>query len=101
MMKYPFHNPINATGGKTASTLHFLTKYLFFERRFKMFNLTDLVKETIDECISEDDVKEAICDYLANYDFKSVIDDVVESELDSMSDEINDRIARIVKEMII
>lgn len=66
-----------------------------------MFNVTDLLKETISEFISEEDVKGAICEYLANYDFKSVIDDVVERELDEIMDDINEIIARTVKEMII
>lgn len=62
-----------------------------------MMNISSWIKEHIGEFITDEEIEDAINDTLCNYDFKSVIQETIDEEINNYEDEINDAIAKEVR----
>ena len=62
-----------------------------------MMNISRWIEEHIGEFITDEEIEDAINDALCNYDFKSVIQETIDDEINSYEDEINDAIAKEVR----
>lgn len=60
-------------------------------------NIRRWIEEHINEFITDEEIEDAINDTLCSYDFKSIIQETIDEEINNYEDEINDAIANEVR----